>query len=291
MGRGLLRAFAWWVMTISGFCLKYVHFVFTGHPLDTLKVRQQALNHKSILFTVQDCVKQVTRTINGVNMEYFDSTPHLLIGWAQVPNARPLIPCLHRWRHQRHLLWSVHPYSWQLQQQPRHGQLQAPLRVHCGLRGWGSSAVTGGACGPGQGQTPGRSGWDDVRRLSWSSWMTLSLQESTGGPGTVWEVSSDRREWGAATGDWEYRASEMWRHQESILSFIIGEELLMWSWHLVLLLVSVYLTADWSIDDINNWFLVPWQPRRFLLADQDQSELTDVWRRAKILPTFNRTYP
>jgi len=41
---------AGWVGGCSGLLL--------GHPFDTLKVRQQALNHKSIIFTVQDCVKQ-----------------------------------------------------------------------------------------------------------------------------------------------------------------------------------------------------------------------------------------
>ena len=30
-----------------------------GHPFDTLKVRQQALNQKSILYTFRDCVKNV----------------------------------------------------------------------------------------------------------------------------------------------------------------------------------------------------------------------------------------
>ena len=64
MGGGLLWAVAWWVMTISVCCFKNTYFlyIFTGHPFDTLKVRQQALNHKSIIFTVQDCVKQVARS-------------------------------------------------------------------------------------------------------------------------------------------------------------------------------------------------------------------------------------
>ena len=33
--------------------------ILIGHPFDTLKVRQQALNHNSILETFRDCVKKV----------------------------------------------------------------------------------------------------------------------------------------------------------------------------------------------------------------------------------------
>ena len=41
-----------WVGGACGFVL--------GHPFDTLKVRQQALNHTSIVFTFKDCVKRVS---------------------------------------------------------------------------------------------------------------------------------------------------------------------------------------------------------------------------------------
>ena len=42
-----------WVGGCCGFVL--------GHPFDTLKVRQQALNQTSIVFTFRDCIKQVSR--------------------------------------------------------------------------------------------------------------------------------------------------------------------------------------------------------------------------------------
>ena len=46
-----------WVGGACGFVL--------GHPFDTLKVRQQALNHSSIVFTFKDCVKQVKATVEN----------------------------------------------------------------------------------------------------------------------------------------------------------------------------------------------------------------------------------
>ena len=42
---------AGWIGGCSGLLL--------GHPFDTLKVRQQALNHTSIIQTFQNCIKQV----------------------------------------------------------------------------------------------------------------------------------------------------------------------------------------------------------------------------------------
>ena len=42
---------AGWIGGCSGLLL--------GHPFDTLKVRQQALNHTSIIQTFRNCIQQV----------------------------------------------------------------------------------------------------------------------------------------------------------------------------------------------------------------------------------------
>jgi len=42
---------------VSGWVGGACGFLF-GHPFDTLKVRQQALNHTSIVFTFRDCIRQ-----------------------------------------------------------------------------------------------------------------------------------------------------------------------------------------------------------------------------------------
>ena len=36
-----------------------IQLFYLGHPFDTLKVRQQALNQRSIIHTVRECVKKV----------------------------------------------------------------------------------------------------------------------------------------------------------------------------------------------------------------------------------------
>ena len=36
--------------------------ILLGHPFDTLKVRQQALNQTSVVATLRSCVKQVPRS-------------------------------------------------------------------------------------------------------------------------------------------------------------------------------------------------------------------------------------
>ena len=47
---------------VSGWVGGACGFLF-GHPFDTLKVRQQALNHTSIVFTFRDCIRQVSHNI------------------------------------------------------------------------------------------------------------------------------------------------------------------------------------------------------------------------------------
>ena len=39
--------------------------ILLGHPFDTLKVRQQALNQTSVLATLRSCVQQVPHSLHS----------------------------------------------------------------------------------------------------------------------------------------------------------------------------------------------------------------------------------